>query len=687
MFKFVNSDTAGLTLKRHQSRRACEPCRKRKKRCHHDTDGRPPPSKPFTDDAPTTREYSIIQTSPISTHPIDGTAENLDPQIRKDTASHSSDAHSSSAALPVEEATGTWGIRSSTDKGELSQPIHEDSSQSPPKNLGSRFIGDLSPESILLAATSPDTTRGASMNDSVGVWLTSTLSRRGSQAVPLTLSEPSPSSLFYSSTPLVQKVLIPMLEQECLATMPPLASLDALSKIYFDRMHPIFPVVNESLYHSLQNTDPGRILLQQAICLAASKNFVARPHLFLGDSELPLNSKEFGDRVSGAMRLSIEIGLVSNKIILIQALTLMSQFIDAPDGGDLSSQLCAKAVHHVQSIGLHVKVHHDADRNQYGTTLLCCIWAIDRMNAAFNGRPVLIHERDLRSSLQLYFDQQEPCFRLFIQVILLLDKVIGLYRPSSSSNELEMNTFYPTFEDLVVQSEASHIGTIFLATIEILYHAVMILSCRSKSWTDPPRSSNSYIRQGLSALTLSSTIGHELQDQIVLFPFVPYAVSLALSVFYRELRYGKIPSHRPRCRVQFQTICDALAELKIVFRSAATTADMGKKLLKEMDRVVSTMVASGAKTPIEHLHPGSREVDHDQVFAPAITNQALASAQVITNNGPQVQMHQVPDTDPFTFDSIADIDLFSIFDPTFNLDSFDSYLGSSLNPPFLADFE
>ncbi|KAH6665929.1 hypothetical protein B0J14DRAFT_678508 [Halenospora varia] len=664
MFKFVNSDTAGVTLKRQQSRRACEPCRKRKKRCHHDIDARPPPSKPFTDAAPTTREYSITQASPVSTHPSDASAtDNLDPQIQKDTAPHLA---MPTALLPPYQLKKLLKRRKSVSR------------QNPPKSLGSRFIGDLSPESILLAATSADTTRGASMNDSVGVWLTSTLSRRGSQAVPLTLSEQSQSSLFYGSSPLVRKVLIPMLEQECLATMPPPASFNALSKIYFDRMHPIFPVVNENLYHSLQNTDPGRILLQQAICLAASKNFVARPHLFLGDSELPLSSKEFGDRVSGAMRLSIEIGLVSNKIILIQALALMSQFIDAPDGGDISSQLCARAVYHVHSIGLHVKIHHDIYRDQYGVTLLCCIWAIDRMNAAFNGRLVLMHERDLRSNLQLYFDQQEPCFCLFIQVILLLDKVIGLYRPSSSSNKPEMDIFYPTFEDLVVQYKASQIGTLFL---------VMILSCRSKSWADPPRSSNSYLRQSLSALTLSSTIGRELQDQIVLFPFVPYAVSLALSVSYRELRYGKIPSHRPRYRLQFQTICDALAELKIVFRLAATTADIGRKLLKEMDRVVSTMVASGTKTPIEHLHPGNQEVDHAQAFTPTMTNQALSNAQAITSNGSQVHMHQVPDTDPFIFDSIADIDLFSIFDPAFNLDSFDLYLGSSLNPPFVADFE
>jgi hypothetical protein len=34
---------------------------------------------------------------------------------------------------------------------------------------GSRFIGDLNPEGIFLAATSPDATRGVS-NDSIGVW-------------------------------------------------------------------------------------------------------------------------------------------------------------------------------------------------------------------------------------------------------------------------------------------------------------------------------------------------------------------------------------------------------------------------------------------------------------------------------------------------------------------------------------
>lgn len=135
-----------------------------------------------------------------------------------------------------------------------------------------------------------------------------------------------------------------------------------------------------------------------------------------------------------------------------------------------------------------------------------------------------------------------------------------------------------------------------LATIETLYHGVTILSCRSKTLTDTQRSSTSYLRQTLSTSTLTSTISQELRD-LVLFPFVPYAVSLALSISYREMRHGKISLHRARARTQFQLLSDALSELKGSFRSAANTAEMGKKLLKEMDRVVSTV--SGTKTPAQ----------------------------------------------------------------------------------------
>jgi len=44
---------------------------------------------------------------------------------------------------------------------------------------------------------------------------------------------------------------------------------------------------------------------------------------------------------------------------------------------------------------------------------------------------------------------------------------------------------------------------------------------------------------------------------------------------------------------------------------------------------------------------------------------------------------QIPTSfDPSMFDSVADNDLFGMFDPAFDLDGFDACLESSLNPAF-----
>jgi hypothetical protein len=98
--------------------------------------------------------------------------------------------------------------------------------------------------------------------------------------------------------------------------------------------------------------------------------------------------------------------------------------------------------------------------------------------------------------------------------------------------------------------------------------------------------------------TLTATILPELRD-LTMFPFVPYGLSLALTIAYREMRYGKIPLHRSRSRAQFQTISDALVKLSSRFRCAARLADMGQRLTNEMDRVISS-VSKSKPTPQTH---------------------------------------------------------------------------------------
>lgn len=145
-----------------------------------------------------------------------------------------------------------------------------------------------------------------------------------------------------------------------------------------------------------------------------------------------------------------------------------------------------------------------------------------------------------------------------------------------------------------------------LATIEIFYHSISIISHRSHIWAEPKRSTPSYLRQSLSTSILSSTTSHELQDQLVLFPFVPYAISLSLSIAYREMRHNKLPIHRMRARAHFQASCRLLEGLEGKYCTAANAANMGKKMLREIDRVFST-VTSEHKTTASHqdLNPNT----------------------------------------------------------------------------------
>jgi hypothetical protein len=80
------------------------------------------------------------------------------------------------------------------------------------------------------------------------------------------------------------------------------------------------------------------------------------------------------------------------------------------------------------------------------------------MNAAFHGRPVLIHERDISGVLEQRFEEQGTAFRLLLRIIMLLDKVIGLYRPSLNLGDSGLELEFPSFEEMVERYNSSTIG-------------------------------------------------------------------------------------------------------------------------------------------------------------------------------------------------------------------------------------
>lgn len=122
--------------------------------------------------------------------------------------------------------------------------------------------------------------------------------------------------------------------------------------------------------------------------------------------------------------------------------------------------------------------------------------------------------------------------------------------------------------------------------MEALYHAVAILSCRT-----PVGNSNTKTRsaqkthQMLSIERITSLCDQDFFNYLVLYPFVPYAISLSLSVNYSEMRTTKIPLFRNRARIAFEANCKALGQLRHTFRSAAVMADLAQSILRELDRV------------------------------------------------------------------------------------------------------
>lgn len=97
-------------------------------------------------------------------------------------------------------------------------------------------------------------------------------------------------------------------------------------------------------------------------------------------------------------------------------------------------------------------------------------------------------------------------------------------------------------------------------------------------------------RRDLSAERVTSLLVDENVPQLAYFPFVPYAVSLSLSVAYSEMRHTRVPMLRTRARDRVQINCDLLGQLGEIFHLAGLMSEMGRATLEEYDRAYLTAV-------------------------------------------------------------------------------------------------
>jgi hypothetical protein len=79
-------------------------------------------------------------------------------------------------------------------------------------------------------------------------------------------------------------------------------------------------------------------------------------------------------------------------------------------------------------------------------------------------------------------------------------------------------------------------------------------------------------------------VGDEFHNQLSLFPIIPYAVALSLRVSWYRLQQSKAAIFQARARKQLVANCAILRELGEAFYSASLMADLGERLINELDK-------------------------------------------------------------------------------------------------------
>ncbi|KAF9876690.1 fungal specific transcription factor [Colletotrichum karsti] len=405
-------------------------------------------------------------------------------------------------------------------------------------------------------------------------------------------------------------------EHQFLAVLPRKSHYDKLESIYLRNVHRILPVIDLDILQKPVSSI-SQILCKQAISLAAGSNPSAKAFLTLGeDSSVVLTYPEFAQRLSSAMRKAIGLGLLKDRVHATAVFVILSLYTHFSDDRHLSAELAAQA-------------------------------------------------------------EQDSCFRLFLEIVALLGRIIDLYRPARKTSSCPVMEDLPSFESLVDKAQALRVESRLLGTIELLYHAIAILSCRIPVGPSASeQASLAYTRQSLSAIKVT-TIIEDFGASLSHMTFVPYAVSLSLRVAYRELRSSKVPMLTARSRRQLQATCRILRNLGGMFRSALVMVDLAEQVLQEMDQVCA------ANKPDENGTNSSTNAAN----TPGQEN-ALVQAGPEAEGNPDgntfvaQQAELINAFDPAFYDGPAGLDVFEYFHPSFDLNAIDAILGGDAPPEF-----
>ncbi len=333
-----------------------------------------------------------------------------------------------------------------------------------PNGSAIRFVGNLSPEASFFATGNP-VTDNEDQRTKVGVWLVAPQPTSAPHGGTTTSTEeqhdlPLPNPFEF------QRLFL-HIQRGWMSVLPPERDLGLMVSLYFTKFDPIFPIIHGENLEDLE--DAECLALKQCICLIASLDPCMKTHLRLTHMESVMSQREFRSRIAETLKSIIYTGIIRNKMILLQITTSLAFYVDEPCSSEIASSYCAQAVEISQTLGLHVSYPDESKNLEKSHRLFWCVWALDRLNAATNGRPTLIHERDTGGQLLNFVPERLPSFRLFLRICKLLDEVISQYRPRPVFHADLSRRVVPDFESLVCEVGATDLTSSLMGECQFLF--------------------------------------------------------------------------------------------------------------------------------------------------------------------------------------------------------------------------
>ncbi|OQE77522.1 hypothetical protein PENNAL_c0060G11735 [Penicillium nalgiovense] len=530
------------------------------KRCYHNT------SQEQLVDAASSPDISSLASSQRPASHV----SRRDPAVRNRSASPRGERSSdSSLQNSIEEQAGPF---ISPDAGTAAEVDQDQESR--------RFACDSNPIATLMEQNESRLLKGRSQKGDVGAWLSA-----------------EESSIDPGDTPSSSQ---PALETHVHTDwLPPKDCQEALIDIYFRRIHPLLPFLNEDNFRTQHRAGSLPPRLVQVICLVAAKDRAAVPFLFLSPNPNPLPLERFSNIIYTDAMQNIS-RRAEKKTLAIQILALLSLHEWGSSGSEDCSLNLAQAIHHAHTIGLHL-LRPDEHSDPSSKSLFWCLWSLDRWNAAMNGRPLMIHDGDRNQVVDDVVSAFQSPFRVWLRISDKLGEVIHFYRPiMKGMDQAELDL--PTFEDLVDHCEAWDMSRDLLDSLELVYHSVIILSTHSHGLQGRSRPRESKIRQSHSILTIASlSCNHEIRNFLP-FPMIGYTISLAFSVTYKQLRESKLPSSRHTAISQLRLFHQCLKEMGTTWWSAAVMTRLGQRVLNNIQPTIDQECSTGPGINITRLN-------------------------------------------------------------------------------------